>query len=234
LATVSGIIVGIPVIGLLSRVAMRVLAVTSGDAVQGAFSDDAEKIGQITAGGTIGFVLIAGVFFGVVGGWLYALARPVLPANGRRRALASAAIATVIGTSFLVKPNSRDFAILQPLWLAVALFATVAFLFGLLVSIVAERLRNFYETAPLRLPHVLAFAPMLLLLPGFALLVPGLVVGVIFALVRAGRTPRWLIVAGRVGLTAVTVALAINGVVHISQLESRDPVPADFIEPVFD
>jgi hypothetical protein len=233
-ATVSGIIVGIPVVGLLSRVAMRVLAVTSGDAVQGAFSDDAEKVGQITAEGTIGFVLIAGVFFGAVGGWLYALLRPLFPADRRRRLLASAAVATAIGVSFLVKPNSRDFAILRPLWLVVALFVAIAFLFGLLLPIVAERLRNFYENAPLRFPHVLAFAPMLLLVPGFVGLVPGLVVGVLYAWVRAGHAQRWLVVAGRVALVAATTALAINGVVRVAQLESREPVPADFVEPVFD
>jgi hypothetical protein len=233
-ATVSGIIVGIPVVGLLSRVAMRVLAVTSGDAAQGAFSDDAEKIGQVTAEGTIGFILFAGMFFGAVGGWLYALLRPLFPANRRRRQLASAAVATAIGVTFLVKPNSRDFAILRPLWLVVALFVAIAFLFGLLLPIVAERLRNFYERTPLRFPYLLAFVPMLLLLPGFVVLVPGLVVGLVYALGRAGHTPTSLVVAGRVVLVAATIALAINGVVHIAQLESRDPVPADFVEPVFD
>ena len=233
-ATVSGIIVGIPVVGLLSRVAMRVLAVTSGDAVQGAFSDDAEEIGKITAEGTIGFILIAGLFFGVVGGWLYALLRSIFPADRRRRMLASAVVATALSVSFLVKPDSRDFAILRPLWLAVASFAAIAFVFGLLVPIVAERLRGFYETAPLRFPHLLAFAPMLLLLPLFPLLIAGLVAGVIYALVRASPAPRWLITAARIGLLAATLALTINGIAQITRLEGRDPQPADFIEPVFD
>ena len=213
---------------------MRVLAVTSGDAVQGAFSDDAEEIGQITAEGTIGFILIAGMFFGAIGGWLYALLRPILPADRRRRSLACAVVAAAIGASVLVKPGSRDFAILRPLWLVVALFVAIPFLFGLVLPMVAERLRRFYETAPLRFPHVLAFAPMLLLLPGFFVLVPGLVIGVIYALTRARRTPGWLVAAERVGLVAATVALTINGVVQITQLEGRDPTPADFVEPVFD
>jgi hypothetical protein len=233
-ATVSGIIVGIPVIGLLSRVAMRILAVTSGDAVQGAFSDDAEEIGRITAEGTIGFVIIVGMIFGAAGGWIYALLRAVFPQDRRRRSLASGVVAAVIGASILVKPNGRDFAILRPLWLAVALFVAIPFLFGALVPLVAERLRNFYETAPLRFPHLLAFAPMLLLLPAFPALVPGLVVGVVYAWARSRDAPRSLVAAGRVLLLAATIALAINGVVRIAQLEARDPVPADFVAPVFD
>jgi hypothetical protein len=233
-ATVSGIIVGVPVVGLLSRIAMRVLAVTSGDAVQGAFSDDAEEIGQITAVGTIGFVLIAGLFFGVVGGGLYALLRPIFPPAPRRRMLASAVVATAIGVTFLVKPDGRDFAILRPLWLVVALFVAIAFLFGLLVSVVAERLRDFYETAPLHFPQLLAFAPMLLLVPVFPVLFAGLLIGVVYASVRSGPTPRWLVTAARVGLVAATIALTIIGVAQITRLEGRDPVPADFVEPVFD
>jgi hypothetical protein len=233
-ATVSGIIVGIPVVGLLSRVAMRVLAATSGDAVQGAFSDDAEKIGQITAGGTISFVLIAGIFFGAIGGWLYALLKPLFPADRRRRQLSSAAISTAVGVTFLVKPDGRDFAILRPLWLAVALFAAIAFLFGLLVPIVADRLRMFYENTPLRFPQLLAFAPMLLLLPGFVVLVPGLIVGVIYAWARLGPAPRWLLTTGRAALIAIMLAFAVGGVARIAQLEARDPRPSDFVEPVFD
>jgi hypothetical protein len=233
-ATVSGIIVGIPVVGLLSRIAMRVLAVTSGDAVQGAFSDDAEEIGLITAEGSIGFILIAGIFFGAVGGWLYALLRSLFPADRRRRMLASAAIATALTMSLLVQPDHRDFSILRPLWLAVASFAVIAFLFGLLVPVVAERLRSFYETTPLRFPHLLAFAPMLVLLPGFPFLIAGLVVGVMYTVVRAAPTQRWLITAARIGLLAATIALTINGIAQITRLEARDPRPADFIEPVFD
>jgi hypothetical protein len=213
---------------------MRVLAVSSGDAVQGAFSDDAEKIGQVTVEGTIGFVLLAGMFFGAVGGCLYALLRPLFPADRRRRQLASAAVATAITLSLLIKPNGRDFAILRPLWLVVTLFAAIAFLFGLLLPIVAERVRSFYEHAPMRFPHLLAFAPMLLLVPVFPALVPGLIVGVIYSVVRARNAPISLVAAGRVCLIVITAALAINGVVRIAQLEARDPVPADFVEPVFD
>jgi hypothetical protein len=136
--------------------------------------------------------------------------------------------------SLLVQPDHRDFSILRPLWLAVASFAVIAFLFGLLVPVVAERLRSFYETTPLRFPHLLAFAPMLLLLPGFPFLIAGRVVGVMYTAVRAAPTPRWLITAARIGLLAATIALTINGIAQITRLEARDPRPADFIEPVFD
>ena len=227
-------LVGVVVFGLLARVAMRVLAVTSGDAVQGAFSDDAEEIGRITAEGTIGFILIAGLAFGALGGWTYALLRPLFPTNRRWRAVASGGVAAVIGALVLVKPDGRDFSILGPLWLAVALFVMIPFLFGLLIPTVAERLRHFYETAPMRFPHVLAFAPLLFLIPAFTFLVPGLVIGVVYAAMRDGRGQRWLLPAARVAVAAGVTAMAVLGVVRITQVESRDPQPSDFVEPVFD
>jgi len=228
---VSGIIVGVLAVGLPSRIAMRVLAVTSGDKVQGAFSDDAEEIGEITLMGSIIVIVVVGAIVGVLGGSLYALLRPLLPAV--HRALASGVIAAGIGAAFLVKPDGRDFAILHPLWLAVALFVAIPFLFGLLLPIVDERLRGFYERAPMRLPHLLAFTPMLILVPAFFVLVPGLVIGIAYAVIRPGTAPAGLMRMGRYCLLAGTILILLFGVSRIADVEGRDPAPSDFIEPVF-
>lgn len=233
-ATASGMLVGVLVFGLLARVAMRVLAVTSGDAVQGAFSDDAEEIGRITAGGTITFILFIGLGAGTLGGWAYALLRPLFPTNRRWRALASGGVAGVFGALVLVNPDGRDFSILGPSWLVVALFVAIPFLFGVLIPAVAERLRHFYETAPMRFPHLLAFAPLLVVIPAFFFLLPGLVIGVVYAATRDRRGQRWLLPAARVVVAAGVTAMAVLGVVRITEVESRDPQPSDFVEPVFD
>ena len=63
---------------------MRLLAVTAGDDAQGRITEADEVVGQITVGGTIGFVVFTALFFGAATGggylWCALAARP--PAGG--------------------------------------------------------------------------------------------------------------------------------------------------------
>ena len=188
-ASVSGIVAGLLVIGLGGRLAMRILAITSSDAVHGAFTDAGEQINEFTLDGTIGLMIFGGAFGGLVGGWLYALIRSLLPEAKGARLRACALIGMAVGAPVFVEPGKRDFSILDPLWLAVALFVVLSAVFAIVVSLIAERWRGFYETTPLRFPRMLAFAPMILvgLVPPF--LVGGLLVGVVYASLVAWAPP---------------------------------------------
>src|SRR5688500_218782 len=75
IGVLGGMIAGPLVLGFGGRLAMRVLAATSDDHVQGALTDAEETVGEITLGGTLGLVLFVGLFGGVFGGIVYMLLR---------------------------------------------------------------------------------------------------------------------------------------------------------------
>lgn len=235
-ATASGAIAGVVVVGGFGRLAMRVLAITSDERVHGAFSDDAEVIGQFTLEGTIGFIVFAGLFFGLGGGVLYAVLRPFLSRSRWLRVLAAGGVFAAIGTPIIVKPDGRDFGILEPAWLAVALFVVLSFGLGALTALIHDRTRSFYETAPLRVPYMLAFAPMLLLIPAFPLLIGVLVFGAMYSapIARERGLSTGVLRGGQALLVVGALVLAGMGVDKIVDVETRDPRPSDFVEPVFD
>src|SRR5687768_14014579 len=134
--SVAGLAAGILWLGIGGRLLMALLAATSDDSVHGAFSDDGEEIGAFTLSGTIGLVLFAGVLFGIAGGLVHGLVRPTLPRPPGRRALASGALAAILGVFVIVDPDGRDFSILEPAWLAVSGFVVLGFGFGTTVSLI--------------------------------------------------------------------------------------------------
>jgi len=138
-----------------------------------------------------------------------------------------------VGAPVFVEPGERDFSILDPLWLAVALFVVLSAVFAIVVSLIAERWRGFYETTPLRFPRMLAFAPMILvgLVPPF--LVGGLLVGVVYASLVAWAPPPQLVRGLRVGVAIVIGLIGAKGIQEITEIEGRDVRPADFVEPEF-
>lgn len=227
-------IAGVLVFGIGGRLAMRLIAATSNDAVQGAFTDAGEEIGKISADGTIGLIIFAGLFFGALGGWVYGVLRPLFPARRSRRVLVSGLAAAAIGTPILINPGDRDFSILDPLWLAVALFVAVPLLFGLVIPFVADPLRNFYETTPLRFPHLLAFVPLVPLLLTGIFFAGALLVGVVGAALSTRPRPARVVPAVRIVVAGAVFAFAIYGVTEIAEVEGRDPRPSDFVEPEFD
>lgn len=232
-ATTAGLVAGVPVLGLGGRLAMRVIAATSPASVQGAFTDAGEEIGEITLGGTIGLLIFGGVLFGVAGGWLYAFLRPLLPGGLRAKVGITALAAAAVALPANVAPEGRDFSILRPLWLAVLLFVLLGPLYALVLVPFAERTRNFYETTPLRFPQVMAFAPLILLLPFVPLAVLAAVVGVVWAAAWAAQVSIFLRARPvlRVAAGMLAVALLAVGIVEVTRLEARPPSQSDFVDP---
>lgn len=200
---VGGIIAGVLVGGLGSRLVMRVLAATSGDGAQGALTEAEERVGQITAGGTIGLVVFVGVFGGVVGGLLYVIVRRVLPARAWMAGLAFGLLLLVC-TARLdpLSPENRDFRILTPRWLAVVLVAALFPVFGVVVAAVVERLDRSWPR------HPASFAPLVLLAPVFPVALFCLLVAGVAVLVHRLD---WRAGAG-VGTAALGVAGALGTV----------------------
>src|SRR5262245_16805320 len=74
----TGLVVGILVVGPAGRLAMRLLASTSPDA-QGQITEAEEVVGRITVDGTIGFVLFLGLPAGIAIGLVYVFVARAFP-----------------------------------------------------------------------------------------------------------------------------------------------------------
>ena len=163
---IGGVVGGLLAAGAGGRLAMRLLAATAGDRAQGRITEADEVVGEITVGGTIGFIVFGGLFAGLVCAVIYLLLRKWLP-NGSVGGL-------VLGGLLLVTLGSRveplrsdnpDFDLVAPAWLAVSAFAALAFLHALLSVAVMARVSRSLPLFAARRNVVLAYLPLLLLLP---------------------------------------------------------------------
>lgn len=218
-AMTAGAISGVLVLGLVGRLVMRILAATSGSA-QGLLTEADETVGEISSGGTIGFLIFVGLFGGIITAAGYLFIRSWLPAKAGAAGLTVGILLIgTLGVADALSPNNGDFSILTPLWLAILLLVATGLLFATTFSALAARLDKFAQT-PGR---------------GRALLYPVLITGAIppigvalvaqialrtfagdrfFAFVRGSRSRtvgRIVVAAG----TAVTAFLATQAAVDI-------------------
>jgi hypothetical protein len=205
----SGALVGIVVGGLGARLVMRVTAILHPDAV-GALTENGNRIGDITPGGTLGLVLF-GLIACAMAGVIWVIVSPWIPGRAGVRALGTASIAIAIGTPVLIIGRNPDFVILdhdpRVVVLLVALVGAIGLSIALLDSWLDRRLPHaitgqkrpaaFYATvtlmgAVLVLPFVLLVfltsnEYQLTLRAGYALLVVGLCAAVWWGLRVRGR-----------------------------------------------
>ncbi len=222
----AGLIVGVALAGVGGRLVMRLAALLVPSA-DGAFTENGNRIGDITLGGTLGIVVGLGLLFGAVAGSLWVVVRPWLPSSRQARLVVTIPIAVALGTPGLIEARNRDFDILQhdPL-VVVSLVALVA-LFGPALVLVDAWLDR-------RLPHptpddgkvingfgTVAFIGLLLTMflvvpmflgsslrpAGLALLVVGVVTAVTWWYRVEGQAspPSWLPTVARLGLVAAVV-----------------------------
>ena len=238
---ISGAIVGIVVGGLGGRVVMRVAAILHPDAV-GALTENGNRIGDITMGGTL-FLVLFGLISCAIAGVLWVIVSPWIPGQTGVRALLTAGIAIATGTPLLIIGRNPDFVILDHdpgvVALLVALVGLIGLSIALLDSWLDRRLPHavtgrkgpavFYATvtlmgAVLVLPFVLLVfltsdEYQLPLRAGYALLVVGLCTATWWGLRVRGRVsaPRGLVIAAR-GAVLVAVMLGVlTSLPHISR-----------------
>ena len=133
----AGVAAGVLAAGAGGRLVMRLLAATSPDA-HGSLTEAGEKIGEITIGGTLGFIFFTGVPAGFLSGALYALVAPVLP-RGRAAGIVLGLLLLVLAATRIepLRSDSVDFLLLDPAWLAVLGFSALALFQGMLVAALA-------------------------------------------------------------------------------------------------
>ena len=139
-ALLTGLLVGVLVVGPVGRLAMRLLAATSPEA-QGRITEADQVVGQISLSGTLAFFVFVGVPFGLAVGVAYALAAFVLPRGMVGGAVFGVAVLVALGSTVdPLRSDNPDFDIVGPGWLSVATFVAMAVLTGVLTAPIAGRL----------------------------------------------------------------------------------------------
>jgi hypothetical protein len=163
----AGVAAGILAAGAGGRLVMRLLGATSPE-VHGLPTEAGETIGEITAGGTLAFVLFAGVPAGLLSGALYALLAPVLPSGRPRGVLLGVVLLVLFATRIEpLRADSVDFLLLEPAWLAVAGFGALALFQGMLVAALAPEPSAARRPGLLLAGRIAVTLALLAALPGF-------------------------------------------------------------------
>jgi hypothetical protein len=172
-AIAAGVAAGVLAAGAGGRLVMRLLALTSPGA-EGSLTEAEQVVGEISLGGTLGFLVFAGLASGLLSGMLYALLWPVLP-PGRAGGLVLAAVLLVLAGSQIdpLRADNFDFAIVGPAWFAVVAFSSLALFQGMLVVALGARMSP-GPGPPIRVGHRYVGAAriavglvLLVALPGF-------------------------------------------------------------------
>jgi len=145
--TFVGVLAGWFTAGVLSRLAMFVL-IELNPGADGLTSDDGFEMGRFTLSGSLNLLLLVGTLLGVLGAGVYVALRRLAIGPAWFRVLSmSLGAGTVVGSQ-IIHAGGVDFALLGPLWLAVALFVAVPAVFVALVALVVERLLAREEPLP--------------------------------------------------------------------------------------
>ncbi len=237
---ISGVLAGIVVGGPGGRLIMRLAAILHPDAV-GALTENGNRIGDITIGGTLALVLF-GLISCALAGVIWVIVSPWIPGSAQVRAVLTAGTAITTGTPLLIIGGNPDFVILAYDPRVVAMLVALVGLIGLSIALLDSWLDR-------RLPHAVigrnrpavlyatvALAGAVLVLPvvllvfltsdeyrlplraGYGLLAVGLCTATWWGLRMRGRghAPRGLVAMARGALLVAVVLGVLTTVPHIS------------------
>jgi hypothetical protein len=135
----AGLLVGVVVAGLGSRVVMRLVAAADPDA-RGTFTESGNIVGDITLGGSLGLLVFVGIPTGFVAGLVVFVVRRWLPAGAPWRGLALSVVLLALLGGAVIDADNIDFRLLEPAGLAVGLFGALFVVAGLALAPLADRL----------------------------------------------------------------------------------------------
>jgi hypothetical protein len=198
---------------------MFVLRLTSDDSVIGLESDDGFTIGRFS--GDTFFLVLFMTAIGMAGGVFYLIVRGWLPAP--LRAAAIGAFGAAVGGAIVVHPDGIDFVVLEPQWLAIAMFVALPAIYGVAMSLLAERFlrtseegrRRGWLATLLPLLPVLAFGPFGLMIVAVSLLIWWLSRLLPLAAIWRSSAVTWI---GRAALVALAVFSTIALIGDITKI----------------
>ena len=221
----AGLASGVLVAGLGGRLAMRVIAATSGSGAQGRLTEAEEVVGSITVGGTIGFLVFVGLGGGIFAALLYLALRTVLP-HGRVGGVLFGVFLLVVAASRLdpLRADNPDFDIVGPDVLSIAIFGALPVLLGMTVAALTARLSTavplLSESPKTWIAH-LALVPALLVAPVAALIVLAGAITIAARRLGASRplvSPERALVASRVAVAAIALVALPGFVVAVADI----------------
>jgi hypothetical protein len=238
---ISGVLAGIVVGGLGGRLVMRIAALLHPDTI-GAFTENGNRIGDITLDGTLALVMI-GLISCAMAGAIWVIVSPWIPGRAEVRALLTAGIGIAIGTPLLIIGGNPDFVILEHdpavVALLVALVGAIGLSIALLDSWLDRRLPHATtgEKRPAAFYAIVTLVGAVLVLPfvllvflasdeyqlplraGYVLLAIGLCTAVWWGLRVQGRAsaPRGLVIAARGALLVAVMLGVLTSLPHISR-----------------
>ena len=164
IGVLAGLAAGFLAGGVGSRLAMRISAIAAGPAMQGTFTENENRVGEITLGGTIFLVVFNGPIVGLFGGLVYIAVRSWLPRPTRWRGPAFGALLLAVFGAVIIDADNIDFRLFGPPLLNVGMFAALFVLFGLVAAPLADRAdRAFPAVPPRRRPRPRTFGAYALL-----------------------------------------------------------------------
>jgi hypothetical protein len=177
-AGLSAALVGFIVAGVGGRIVMRLATLASSDSA-GNFTENGNRIGDITIGGTLAVILVAGAIATLVGTVFWVAIRPWLPTQRVLRAPVAAALAVAVSGFFLVDSRNLDFFVLQSDLLIAAMLLAIPALVGAGLVVVEPWMDRKVRHPGVRPWTYLAVATSLVLI-GAVFAVPG-TVGLLFS-----------------------------------------------------
>jgi hypothetical protein len=109
---IAGLIVGLVVGGLGGRIAMRLSALAV-PAATGSFTENGNRIGTITLGGSLGLIIGVGLIASLFLATIWVTISPWLPGPSLVKGLLAAPIAVAFGSAGLIDGNNLDFVVLR-------------------------------------------------------------------------------------------------------------------------
>jgi hypothetical protein len=125
-SVVGGILVG----GVGGRIVMRVSALAAGPGMVGRVTENGNRIGEITFGGTLALVIFAGALGGVLASVVVVGSEPWLRWMGPLRGVGMGLVVLAVFGDF----TTFDFVVIEPTALNVAMFVGLALVFGLAIQ----------------------------------------------------------------------------------------------------
>ena len=226
MATLSGVVAGVLVGGLLGRVVMRISGFTAGPALVGVTTENGNRVGDITFGGTFALVMFVGLPFGLLGGMLYAVVEPWLRRVRPWHGLAYG-VALLLAFGFIVlDPNNFDFTRFGVPVLNVAMFAALFLIFGVTIGWLFDTLGSLRagKGPAARVVDILAWLSLVpaglvvvLFIGGVAGLEPPLAILIVAALL-VPAVVRWRGLPQEIGYASLAAVLLLGAARTLSGL----------------